>query len=373
MPPLDIGASVRFRLTDEYLRVWRLILSGDKMPNADSGGSIFSSENATGYGALGYQDGWTHYNAAGLRIHFTVTQATSQTPNTAEITIYNLDGEISSRVIQENGFCILQAGYLYGNPGTIFSGTIKQYKRGHESPTDSYLKIYAADGDGPLTEATISKVIPEGTDPKQHMEALKDPLKAKGMLEGGYVDLGAVVRPPNIRPEIHFGMAATSMGIFAKQNGAVWHILNQRFHFTKPEKYEPGAIIKLHEGSGLIGFPEMTQDGINVTALINPAIRLRHRIQLDNSYINTYYLPGKSQVGGTFAPNDKTLQGAAWPGYARTYYARTYDNGIYSPWQINYEGDSRGGPWYMHMICLSVNPANDPISAMVGALSYSRL
>jgi hypothetical protein len=45
-------------------------------------------------------------------------------------------------------------------------------------------------------------------------------------------------------------------------------------------------------------------------------------------------------------------------------------DGIYSPWVIDYEGDSHGQPWYQHMTCLVVNPSADAASAAPGGEDY---
>lgn len=350
-------------VTDEYLRVWRLILSGDTLPGqASSSSEIFSSEVPTGHGT-----GLMTYGA-GLRIVFTVQQATSQTPNSAEITIYNLADDFASRVVKENNYVILQAGYEWGQAGTIFTGTIRQYKRGHDNATDSYLKIYAADGDAPYTKAWTNTTIKSQTPAKDHLATLEKDYYQYGVGRG-YVQENALVKAPNIRDEVYYGATADRLRDFSRQNSAIWWVLNQRFNFAKPQSYDPGVIVDLNSQTGLIGFPEMTQDGITVKALINPAIRLRQRIKLNNAYINSYFLPGQSEAG-TFQEHNPSFQGALL-GYSNiAYYAKTNADGIYSPWVIQYEGDSRGGPWYMNMICFTVDSSADLFNSLVGAIDY---
>lgn len=342
-------------LTDEYLRIWRLILPG---ASASGAGNVFTSEVPTGMGA-----GLLDY-AAGLRIHFVVQQATSQTPNTAEITIYNLSDDTANNVIKENNHCVLQAGYALGQCGTIFSGTIKMYKKGHENATDAYLKIYAADGDRAINEAWINQTLGPQSDPKEvKLRRMTDEFAKKGV-STGYVQGDAVVIPPNIRDDVLYGLVADHMRDFSQQNGAVWSVLHQRLRYAKPEAYEPGAIIDLNARTGLIGFPEMTQDGINVTALINSAIRLRSRIKLDNKYINSYFLPGSPTYPGSYDSGGIFGVPTGYSGFQS--FAKQSADGIYSPWSITYEGDSRGGPWYMYMVCLTVDSTKDPGSMLAG-------
>ena len=156
---------------------------------------------------------------------------------------------------------------------------------------------------------------------------------------------------------------------FAHQNGAMNNILDGKYNFARPQDYIPGAIVELTAASGLIGFPEQTQDGINVVCLINSAIRLRQRIRLNNKLINQYHLPGNADKNsGDFFefnyPNYNSMQA----------YAKTSEDGIYCPWQITYEGDSRGGPWYMHMVCMTVDASKDTgrLGSVLGALLTPR-
>jgi|SRR5215203_645233 len=341
--------------TDQFLRAWRVILSGDSMPGGGGGDEsiILSSDAPTGEGLYNIGNASVLNYAAGLRMSFQVNQANSQTPNTAEITIYNLEDNFAKNLIKENNYVILQAGYEWGRTGTIFTGTIKAFKRGHENVTDSYLKIYAADGDKAHNEAVIAKAIKAGTNQKEKVELSIKEMEKRGVTRG-YVDPRAVTLGPNIRDEVLYGLVADVMRDFAGQNGAMINVLDQKFNYTKPDSYKPGAIIELTAESGLIGFPEQTQDGINLVALINPAIRLMQRIRINNKLINQYHLPGNADKtsGDSFGFN--------YPTYSSfQQFAKISDDGVYTPWQITYEGDSRGGPWYMHMVCMTVDATKD--------------
>ena len=372
-------------VTDQYLRVWRVILfqqegmaieagldlpptppawndpTGKTSPPLDTTGyklisdqGVFTSEQPTG------QAPTVEDNAAGLRIHFTVTMATSQSPNTAEITIYNLKQETVSSLIREYNYVILQAGYLYGQAGTIFSGTVKMYKTGHESVTDSYLKLYCADGEQGINLGTVNTSWPPGTTTQQKIQYAQEQMRQSGGdVFPGTIHQDAINTPPNARTEVQFGMAADQLRDYAQANSAIWYVLGQKFNWISPSSYQVGDVVKLTAATGLIGYPEMTQDGINLTALINPALHLQHLIQIENQYINQYWTPG-GESGATYE-----LQGT------QQVYLPVSADGLYVPMQINYEGDSRGQPWYMYMVCFSVDPTSDIIKAILGGLGWS--
>ena len=370
-------------VTDEYLRVWRVILfsmsgmaavtqafqqdvaaGGDvasqarQTINSLGGGatddvSVLTSEVPTGMG-----EGIETY-AAGLRVHFIVNQTSYQTPNTLELTIYNLRDDVAKNLIKVDNYIVLQAGYEWGNAGTIFSGTIKMFKVGHETATDSYLKIYAGDGEPAYNNATNNNTLPKQTQPREQLRTMTEKFQQYQVPED-YIDQAVLTTPALLREHVQYGMTADLVRDFSQQNGATWYILNQKFNYLAPKRYKPGRIIDLNSASGLIGFPEVTPDGINVTCLINSAIEIRGLIQLNNKFINQYFMPG-GESGGF----------SNWPSYgAQQYYWHLSGNqdGIYTPVVINYEGDSRGGPWYMYMQCLSVGQAGDVLSAVFGGL-----
>lgn len=366
----------RIGITDQFLRVWRLFMfnqqSALSMLGTELVGVItgynedaFTSEVVTGQ----YPGAMIH--AAGLRIHFTVTQAINPTPNTAEITIYNLDDSKQNMLIHESNYVILQAGYLYGQAGTIFTGNIKMFKRGHENATDSYLKMYCADCDKVINGATVNFMVKAGTPPLDQLNQMYKTMEPYNV-QVGRIDPKAIIQPSTKRDAVLYGMTADAMTDFARVNTAIWHILNNRFYFTKPTSYEPNSIVVLTGTTGLIGFPEMTQDGINVTCLINPAIQLRQRIKLDNKSINQYLQPATVKADGSTSAGGQAGGLFNWPNLnTNIYYYPTQQDGIYVPVSINVEGDSRGTPWYQYMICLGVDESVDPISAVFGAMDWS--
>lgn len=365
--PFTLGQQLG--VTDLYLRRWSLMLASSGAPGQTAAGGQSAAGQPTAQIAAGSGFELSSEQSAspdglqrgGLRIHFTIKQANANTPNTAEITVYNLADQTAADLIDEFDYVVLQAGYQFGNFGVIFAGQIKQYKKGHENVTDSYLTIYAADGDQAINNATVNQTAPEGTTADQKWQAMQQAMGQHGV-QPGYTDKNAVIYTPHIRPEVMYGMAADEMRDYAAsppggKGGAVWSVDNGVLNLRGSMSYEPGETVTLTGETGLIGWPEMTQDGIEVTALINPAIRLGGRIWLDNSQINQYFTPG----GGSGAPTGVSI-GAS----QINYWYPTNRDGIYSPQVIEFEGDSYGMPWYMKMTCLAVDPSADLLSAMRG-------
>jgi hypothetical protein len=82
-----------------------------------------------------------------MHITFSTEQSNYESPNTMRCRVYNLKDETSKQVFSEFTRVTLAAGYQSGPYGTIFDGTIKQVMRGKASATDTFLDIFAAEGD----------------------------------------------------------------------------------------------------------------------------------------------------------------------------------------------------------------------------------
>lgn len=96
-----------------------------------------------------------------FRVVFSIKRGDRQTPNTAQILIYNLSDNTAKRIESEFTRVVLQAGYE-GNYGIIFDGQIKRARRGRSSPTDTYVAISAADGDSAYQFASLNMTLAAG-------------------------------------------------------------------------------------------------------------------------------------------------------------------------------------------------------------------
>jgi hypothetical protein len=224
-------------------------------------------------------------------VRFRIRQAQVDTPNTAIIEVFNLADSTAANVIKEFNYAILQAGYQNGRFGTIFAGNIKDFKRSHEDTVNSVLTIFAADGDPAIQRATVNHVLPAGTTAQQRVEIALGSLQQHGV-DRGYIDPSALQSSPHIRDAVLFGMTVDELRDEAARNGARWSINDGTLTWVGQAAYAPGDIVVLNAQSELIGWPEQTEDGIYCTCLINPAIRLLQRIQLNNQQINRFDVPG---------------------------------------------------------------------------------
>lgn len=278
-----------------------------------------------------------------LQFKFNVRRGDIQTPNSATIRIYNLS-ETTVRTLQTKEFSqlILQVGYKDGNFGTIFNGSIKYKYTGNESNIDSYLDLVAADGDSAYNFAVVNTSLAAGSKPEDHLSVLATAM--------GTYDVALDPTQPTLRTntlprgKVMYGMARDYVRVLAQSNGCSWSIQDGKLQLILQTSYRPGDPIVLTSATGLIGFPEQTQNGIRVRALLNPSIKIGSRIQIDNASVQ------KFRFGLNIQAEVQQQQ----------FLPKLSDDGMYKVLIAEHDGDTRGNIWYTDIICISINTAIPP-------------
>lgn len=257
-------------------------------------------------------------NLSNLQCVFKVKKADSQTPNAAEIKIYNLENETVNQIRKEFTGVILQAGYQ-SNFGVFFRGNIKQTEVGKENGTDTYLIIYAGDGDEAYNFAVVNKTLAAGATYEDQVQAAMAPMQEKGVSQGYMAPLGTIGLP---RGKVLFGQSNRYLQQAAKSSNTTWSIQDQKLQFVPMTSYLPNEVVVLNSQTGLIGAPQTTNEGLSVRCLLNPLIKVGGRIKLTQEDIGIENSSG---------------------------------DGVYRVLVVEYEGNTRDTSWYSDLVCLSVN------------------
>ena len=275
-----------------------------------------------------------------FRVRFVTQNADQESPNTAVIRVYNLAPNTIDEIVGEFGNVQLSAGYQQGNFGLIFSGQVKQFKRGRENATETYLDIYASDGDIGYNQTVVNRSLAKGQTPLQVAAQL-----AGDMGQGS--DFGSLKTTaqytPSIRGQVQFGMARARLRNLASSLDASWSIQDGNVVMIDNTGYKDGEVVKLNIGSGLIGMPEQTDGGITCTSLLNSRFRIGCQVQLNNKEVNQLI-----QNSPTSTPYNR------WAGVQQI--APISDDGLYRVFAVNTSGDSWGNEWYSHLVLLAVTP-----------------
>jgi hypothetical protein len=280
-----------------------------------------------------------------LRFKFSVRRGDIQTPNSADIRVYNVSDQTAQAIQQEFTRVVLQAGYD-GNFGIIFDGQIKQVRRGRETQTDTYIDITAADGDSAYNYAMSVFSLAAGSTPKNAVEAVLQDM-GNYSVSGGYIP--ELPGSPLPRGKAVYGMSRDKMREIAKNTQSSWSIQDGKLNMIPITAYVPGEIPVITAATGMIGLPEQTQNGIKLKTLLNPNIKIGQAVKLDNESINRlrYDLAlGQGAVNETVS-----IQ------------AKTNNDGLYYVMIADHSGDTRGNDWYSSLICLAIDATVTPLFA----------
>ncbi len=267
---------------------------------------------------------------AALRLTFATRKGDTETPNSAEIRVYNLSDATASRMQREFTRVVLQAGYQ-GNLGVIFDGNIRQFRKGRENGVDSYMEIIAADGDQAYNFAMVNTTLAAGSKPGDRVTACLTEFQAKGVGAGSLPDLGGNPLP---RAKVMYGPAKKYMRDEANGTGCSWSIQDGGLTMVKRDGYLPGEAVVLTHETGLVGTAEQTNEGIKVRCLINPRLKVNGRIKLNNASIQR-------------AKTELKMAAKRPPAMDR--------DGIYRIIKVEFNGDTRGQDWYADMVCIGLD------------------
>ena len=268
-----------------------------------------------------------------LRIVFKTKKSDAQTPNTAEIRVYNLSEETALKIRKEFQTVTLQAGYE-GNYGVIFTGNIKQVRFGRESGTDTYIDIAAGDGDDAYNFAIVNTTLAAGAKQSDQINASAGAMASKGVGKGYIGDTGGQGLP---RGKVMYGMARDYLRQSAAASDTSWSVQDGKLQVVSLTGTLPNQAIALNAKSGLVGTPEQTNDGIKAKCLLNPLLKIGGKVQINEKDVAEAKLPDTDKKADANKP------------------ASIADDGTYRVLTIEHSGDTRGNDWYSEIVCLDVD------------------
>ncbi len=281
----------------------------------------------------------------GLRIKFKVQKNDLQTPNNAEMTIYNMAPETVQRIKKEFTRVILQAGYD-ANYGVIFDGNIKQAAESRESGTDTYLFIAAGDGDVAYNFAVVNGTLSAGSTQRDQIDFAGVSMRQTGGVQVGHID--TIDDQPLPRGKVMYGPARDYVRQSARTAGASWSVQDGKLQVVKHTEILPGEAVLLNSKTGLVGQPKQTENGIEVRCLLNPMLRIGARVKIDEKDIQRALLP------------------ATKPGEAVNTPPSISKDGVYKVIAIDHTGDTHGNDWYSNLVCIDIDetaPAGKKVKA----------
>lgn len=316
-------------MSDQYLRKVSVVVYGKSSTPASPGQELPAID-------------LTPEGQPPLKITFQVFQFDADTPNTAVVRIYNLSRETANQIRDEFQQIVLQAGYEDGHFGIIFRGSIKNVRTGRLSNVDSFVDIFAADGDLAHNFLTISKTLAAGSTIQDRANATVAAMKP-GLTEAGVtIPQSAGTGGVLPRDKVLFGLASAQMNTLTDTIECSWSIQNGKVVVISRTAYLEGEVVVLNSRTGLIGVPEATNNGVTARCLLNPNIKIGTRVRIANSDIN-----------------QTTVRSQGFPRYSDiNFFASVTADGIYRVLVVEHQGDTRGQEWYTDIICLALDPSS---------------
>lgn len=273
-----------------------------------------------------------------LRVVFKIKKSDAQTPNTAEIRVYNLAENTAKQIQKEFTKVTLQAGYE-SNYGVIFAGNIKQIRMGRENGTDTYIDIAAGDGDDAYNYAVVNTTLAAGAKQSDQINAAAGAMSSKGANKGYIGDTGGAALP---RGKVMYGMARDYLRQSAESTDTTWSVQDGKLQVVSRTAVLPNQAVLLTSKTGLIGTPEQTNDGIKARCLLNPLLKIAVRVKINEEDVASAKLPDTSNKNEVNKP------------------AAIASDGIYRLLTVEHSGDSRGNDWYSELVCLDVDASAPP-------------
>lgn len=294
-----------------------------------------------------------------FRIVFSIEAADIDHPNTAVIRVYNLKPETMNKILLEFTTVTLQAGYE-NSPvfGAIFAGSIKQFRKGKESATRTYLDLLCSDADVFYNQGFVHESLGKGATPQQVMAAAVAAGNTaisnvgNGETPVVYRDDFNTLRTgiANPRSKVLFGAARDTINTLASTLNVSWSIQQGVLQLIPVNRYLPGPPIEMSTQSGVVGIPEATNEGIKIQCLMNPLLQVGGTIRVNAELLNTFLgssinLAQGGSAGVSYRSRGKDID----------FNAKVTFDGVYRIYVIEYEGDTRGQKWYCNLTCLATD------------------
>jgi hypothetical protein len=282
--------------------------------------------------------GGSGLDLSGLHIKFAIKKADAQTPNTAEIRVYNVAETTVARIRKEFSRVVLQAGYET-NMGVIFDGNIKQVRFGRENGVDTYIDIAAGDGDDAYNYAVVNTTLAAGASQRDQINAAASPMSDRGV-KPGYI--GETGDTKLARGKVMYGMSRDYMRQSAEASDTSWSIQDGKLQFVPNTGVLPNQAVVLNSKTGLVGTPEQTNDGIKARCLLNPMLKIGGKVKINEKDVAQAKLADTSKDAQANKPADIAA------------------DGFYRLLVVEHSGDTRGNDWYSDLICLDIDATQPP-------------
>ena len=281
-----------------------------------------------------------------MHFRFQINGSFMQTPNIAVVRIYNPSEETAKTIVDEYDQLSIEAGYE-SNHSVIFIGTIRQYKRGRENTTDTFIELMASTCDVNYNFGFMNVTLGGAENPATWRDVYSSICQHMGVSEDFVTQelIDTRGRAFMARGRAFFGLTRVHANELALAFQSNWSIQTVNgvnvLVLTQTAGLRPGQAIILGPETGLVGVPEATVDGVQARCLLNPLLQVGALVQINQDLITQTDVPLARRTPST---RDLTPITAA-----------TTKIGLYQVMAADHIGDTRGQEWYTDIIGLAAN------------------
>ena len=189
-----------------------------------------------------------------LDIQYSVEKNLATHPNTAEVTLFNLNDRSRSEFDKRPLMVELAAGYSGVNK-LLFLGDVRPGSYSRIDGGEWKTKLILADGGRAFSQARISKSYSPGT---PLLTVVRDSAQSLGLLLPKALDSSAVFRQTIPTGEVCHGFASDELTRLLAQYGFSWSIQNGQLQVLGGNQVNPGQAVVISQQSGMLGSPEIT-------------------------------------------------------------------------------------------------------------------
>lgn len=202
-----------------------------------------------------------------LRVAFELTKSIDAKPNPGKIDVWNLSRQSSARILSGE-FDLVKLWAGYETLRVVYAGDIvkKVVKR---DGLDFITSLECGDGHVDYQNSLIMTTLASGS---TEQDAYNAAAKAMKNTKPGAFDLPLQRTLPRAR--VLAGNARDVLGRVALNNNADWSVQDGELIMVPADKVLPDEAVLLSQDTGMIGSPEATDNGLELSCLCNPALKI---------------------------------------------------------------------------------------------------
>lgn len=219
-----------------------------------------------------------------LRVAFEIDKTINEKPNPAKIQVWNLNRDhINQLLSQDYKKVALSVGY--GELRQIYAGDITKTRIQREG-LDFVLTLECSDGHQAYTQSRAKTTLKAGATDKQIVEELQ---KTMPKVQSGAIDIPNQRKLP--RGRVLNGNSRDILTKIARNNKADWSIQDGSLIFLPKDKVLSDDAVLISQDTGMINAPEQTDEGLELTCLLNPALQIGGLVKVESiiEYFNGEY------------------------------------------------------------------------------------